>query len=187
MSSEEARSENNLLKELEKTACIRIQAAESQHKSAKAGLMTAEYQVRELKAKYDKEFNKVYELHIENQKILPDLEAIQAEVKKAKDSGQVYYDQGFEEAIESLKSQLAEECNSCFLQGWDLAVDQVEVDDASDLYNKGRKFQPYKVAPTKESDEMVTEDLQDLEHVQVEGVHEGVDGTNKDDNVEVIT
>ncbi len=43
------------------------------------------------------------------------------------------------------------------------------------------------MALTKESDEMVTEDLQDLEHVQVEGVHEGVDGTNKDDNVEVIS
>ncbi len=73
MSSEEARGENNLLKELEKTAYIRIQAAESQHKSAKAGLMTAEYQVRELKAKYDEEFNRVYELHVENQKILADL------------------------------------------------------------------------------------------------------------------
>ena len=95
--------------------------------------MTAGRQVRELKAKYDDEFNKVYELRAENQKLLANLEAARAEVKKTEDAAQAYYDWGFEEATESLKSQLAKECNSCFLQGWDSALNQAEVDDASDL------------------------------------------------------
>ena len=44
-------------------------------------------------------------------------------VKKAKEEGQAYYDQGFDEAMESLKSQLRRECNCCFLQGFDSALD----------------------------------------------------------------
>lgn len=115
--------------------------------------MTAERQVRELKVKYDDEFNQVYKLHAENQKLLTDLEAARAEVKKNEDVGQAYYDQGFDETITSLKSQLTKEC---FLQGWDSALDQAGVNDASDLYNKGRKFQPYKVTPTEETEEIAT-------------------------------
>ncbi len=45
--------ENKWLKDLEKLASVRIQVAESMHKSAEAGLMTAERQVIELKAKLD--------------------------------------------------------------------------------------------------------------------------------------
>ena len=54
--------------------------------------MTAGRQVRELKAKYDDEFNKVYELRAENQKLLANLEAAWAEVKKTEDAAQAYYD-----------------------------------------------------------------------------------------------
>ena len=54
--------------------------------------MTAGRQVRELKAKYDDEFNKVYELCAENQKLLANLEAAWAEVKKTEDAAQAYYD-----------------------------------------------------------------------------------------------
>ena len=48
--------ENKRLKDLEKSASARIQAAESMHKSAEASLMTAERQVIELKAKLDREY-----------------------------------------------------------------------------------------------------------------------------------
>ena len=88
----EALTENALLKKFEKTASTRIQTVESQHKSVEARLMTAERQVRELKVKYDDEFNQVYKLHAENQKLLTDLEAARAEVKKNEDVGQAYYD-----------------------------------------------------------------------------------------------
>ena len=77
--------------------------------------MSVERQVRELKKKYDDEFNRVYELLAENKNLLADLEAARAEVKKAEDAGQAYYDQDFDEAITSLKSQLGKECNLCFL------------------------------------------------------------------------
>uniref|UniRef100_A0A2N9H489 Uncharacterized protein n=1 Tax=Fagus sylvatica TaxID=28930 RepID=A0A2N9H489_FAGSY len=80
----EALGENALLKELERTASTRIQAAER------------------------------------NKNILVELEPSRAAVKKAEYEGQAYYDQGFNEATESLKSQLGRECNHCFLQGWDL-------------------------------------------------------------------
>ena len=121
------------------------------------------------------EFNRVYELHAENQKLLADLEAARVEVKKAEDAGQAYYDQGFDEATESLKSQLGKECKSCFLQGWDSALDQVGVDDGSDLCNKGWTLQPYKVAPTVESEEGLVENnegQQNQDDVRVEDVND---------------
>jgi hypothetical protein len=48
--------ENDQLKDLEKMASARIQAAKSKHKSVEAGLMTAECQVVELTAKLDREY-----------------------------------------------------------------------------------------------------------------------------------
>jgi ribosomal protein S17E len=50
--------------------------------------MSVERQVRELKKKYDDEFNRVYELLAENKNLLADLEAARAKVKKAEDAGQ---------------------------------------------------------------------------------------------------
>uniref|UniRef100_A0A2N9IRN8 Uncharacterized protein n=1 Tax=Fagus sylvatica TaxID=28930 RepID=A0A2N9IRN8_FAGSY len=41
-----------------------------------------------------------------------------AECQKAEDEAQAYYDQGFDEATNSLKSQLTDECNKYFFQGW---------------------------------------------------------------------
>ena len=57
--------ENDWLRKLEKTASTRIQAAESRHKSAERGLMTAERQVKELTAKLDREINRSCELRVE--------------------------------------------------------------------------------------------------------------------------
>ena len=57
--------ENDQLHDFEKTASTRIQAAESRHKSAEAGLMTAGRQVKELTAKLDREINRSCELRVE--------------------------------------------------------------------------------------------------------------------------
>uniref|UniRef100_A0A2N9F0Y2 Uncharacterized protein n=1 Tax=Fagus sylvatica TaxID=28930 RepID=A0A2N9F0Y2_FAGSY len=130
----EALGGNALLKELEKTAFTRIQAAESQHKSPEAGLMSTKRQVRELQKKRN--------------------------FKKAEDTGQAYYDQGFDEETASLKSQLGKKYNLCFLQ-----------------------------APTEEIKETPVDDPQNLEQVQVEDVNEGEDEDDdeEDDEVEDVT
>ena len=43
------------------------------------------------------------------------------------------------------------------------------------------------MAPIEETEGMVAEEPQDLEQVQVEDVHEGDNGVEEDDSVEVIT
>ena len=55
----EALGENALLKELKKTASTRIQAVESNHKSAEAGLKSTQRQVKQFKKEYNAEFDKV--------------------------------------------------------------------------------------------------------------------------------
>uniref|UniRef100_A0A2N9JBB6 Uncharacterized protein n=1 Tax=Fagus sylvatica TaxID=28930 RepID=A0A2N9JBB6_FAGSY len=84
--------ENKWLKDLEKLASVRIQVAESMHKSAEAGLMTAERQ-----------------------------------------------------AANSLKSQLVDECNTFFLQGWHMALDKAGVDDVFELYDLAPRHRPLRV------------------------------------------
>ncbi len=71
--------ENNRLKDLEKTALARIQTTESKHKSAKAGLMTAERQVIELKAKLDREYKTSSQLQVENSKLKNAVDEARAE------------------------------------------------------------------------------------------------------------
>uniref|UniRef100_A0A2N9HDP4 Uncharacterized protein n=1 Tax=Fagus sylvatica TaxID=28930 RepID=A0A2N9HDP4_FAGSY len=81
-------------------------------------------------------------------------------VKKAEEEAQAYYDQGFDEA---------------------------RINDASNLYNKGRMLQPYRVAPSKEAEETPNKGndvLQNLEDVQVEDVNEE---ENEDDEVVDVT
>lgn len=189
---------NGRLLELKKMALTRIQAAESNHKSAEARLMIAERQVRELTAKFDLKFGCVYELRVANEKLQTELNEARAKVKKAEDEAQSYYDQGFEEAAESLKSQLAQECNKslksqlaqecnkCFLRGWNSTLDQVGVNNTSELYNLGRKHLPCKVGSSKEHEEEATEGSRDPEPLNIEDVQEGGDGAEKDNNVEIV-
>ncbi len=55
------------------------------------------------------------------------------------------------------------------------------------MYNKGRKLQPYEVAPTEETEETAAEDPQDPEQVLMEDVNEGADedATEEEDIVEI--
>jgi chromosome segregation ATPase len=109
--------ENDRLKAFEKQALARIQAAESKHKSAEAGLMTAKRQVVELKAKLDREYKTSSQLRVEVGELKDAVNVAREGAQKAEEEAQAYYDQGFDEAATSLKSQLANECNKHFLQG----------------------------------------------------------------------
>ena len=99
--------------------------------------MTVERQVVELKAKLDREYERSVGLRGEISELKNEVNEAQESVQKAECDSQAYYDQGFDEAANFLKSQLAEECNKYFLQRWRAALDQAGVDDASELYNLG--------------------------------------------------
>uniref|UniRef100_A0A2N9FR87 Uncharacterized protein n=1 Tax=Fagus sylvatica TaxID=28930 RepID=A0A2N9FR87_FAGSY len=130
----ESLEENDRLKDFEKKASVMIQAAESKHKSAEVG---------ELK-------NAVNEAR--------------KGAQKAEEEAQAYYDQGFDEAANSLKSQLANECNKHFLQGWCMALDKAGVDDASELYDLGSRHQPFRVnSPEEREGRESAEGSMDLE------------------------
>ncbi len=200
--------ENDRLRDLEKSAFARIQATESKHKSAEAGLMTAKRQVVELTAKLDREIDRACELQAEIGELKTEVNEARAAVQKAEDEAQSYYDQGFDEVASSLKSQLAEECNKYFLQGWRAALDQAEVDDASELYNLGPKHQPFRFGLPKEHGEgeiaggttdpetdtiltnlEATEDLRDLKadgQIPVVEVREGEDGSDGEGAVDTV-
>ena len=77
--------ENDRLRDLEKSASARIQVAESKHKSAEVGLMTAERQVVELTAKLDREINCACKLRAEISKLKIEMNEARAAVQKAED------------------------------------------------------------------------------------------------------
>uniref|UniRef100_A0A2N9GL62 Uncharacterized protein n=1 Tax=Fagus sylvatica TaxID=28930 RepID=A0A2N9GL62_FAGSY len=66
---------------LKKKASAMIQATESKHKSAEAGLMTVECQVVELSEKYDREIE-------HSSKLWGDISALKAEVHEAQVAAQ---------------------------------------------------------------------------------------------------
>ncbi len=100
-----------------------IHVAESKHKSVEASLMTVERQVVEFSEKYDRQIERSNKLRGDISALKAEVHEAQVAAKKAEDSAQAYYDQGFDEAANSLKSQLAEECNKYFIQGWRVALD----------------------------------------------------------------
>ena len=115
--------ENVRLKASEKKALAAVQIAENGRKSTEAGLLTAERQVTKWSEKYDWELERSSILQGDISALKAELNEARAVLQKAEDSAQSYYDQGFDEATTSLKSQLAEECNKHFIQGWCAALD----------------------------------------------------------------
>ena len=146
------------LKDFEKLASAKIHAAESAPKSAEAGLMTMERQVTELKKKLDREFTSGSQLQVENNKLKDAINKAWAKVQKAEDKAQSYYDQGFNEVVDSLQSQLKDECNKFFIQGWHKALDKAGVDDASELYDLTQRYQPFEVIVSEKRGEDAAED-----------------------------
>ena len=106
----------------------------------------------ELKAKLDREYTNSSQLRVENSELKDAINEALAEVQKVEDEAQSYYDQGFDEAANSLKSQLADECNKFFIRGWRMALDKAMVDDASELYDLAPRHRPFGVDAPKERD-----------------------------------
>jgi hypothetical protein len=194
--------DNDRLCKLEKTALARIQEAESQHKSAEARLHKAECQVVEISAKLEREYDRSNELRSEIHKLRAELAEARSGAQNAESAAQAYYDQGFEEATVSLKSQLARECNIYFLKGWVSALEQAAVDDNSELYPLGQEYQPFQLGIPENLEEGVAEGLkdpvedpmdseadEDLRHQEkiqteeVQGVEEDI--SDKEDDVNV--
>ena len=119
----ESLAENDRLRNFEKKALAIIHVAESKHKSVEASLMTVERQVVEFSEKYDRQIERSNKLRGDISTLKAEVHEAQVAAKKAEDSAQAYYDQGFDEAANSLKSRVAEECNKYFIQGWRAALD----------------------------------------------------------------
>jgi hypothetical protein len=66
--------------------------------------MTAERQVVELKAKLDREYKTSSQLRVEVGELKNAVNEAREGAQKAEEEAQAYYDQGFDEAANSLKS-----------------------------------------------------------------------------------
>uniref|UniRef100_A0A2N9GFT3 Uncharacterized protein n=1 Tax=Fagus sylvatica TaxID=28930 RepID=A0A2N9GFT3_FAGSY len=142
------------LKDLESSASVRIRAAESAQKSAEAGLLNLQNQLAELQRKLDSEHKSASQVRIENSQLKDALTEAEAKVVKAEQQAQAYYDEGFDQASESLLEQLKGECNKYFVQGWHKALDNAGVDDDSELYDLAYTRQPYEDPVPEEGNEL---------------------------------
>ncbi len=135
--------------------------------------MTAGRQVVELLEKYDREIERSSKLQGDISALKAKVHEAQVATQKAEDSAQAYYDQYFDEAANSLKSQLSEKCNKYFIQGWRVALNRAGVNDASELYDFGPKRLPFKPASPEEHEE--------------EGATEGqIDPNADDDQIPIV-
>ena len=133
---------------------------------------------------------------MENSELKDALNQAWAEVQKVEGETQSYYDQGFDEATTSLKTQLKEECNKHFIQGWRAALDWAGVDDASELYDLGPRHRPFRLASPEQHEEVgATEGQMDLEvgdeqagdeQVLVVESREGEGDSDGEENVDVV-
>uniref|UniRef100_A0A2N9EQB7 Reverse transcriptase/retrotransposon-derived protein RNase H-like domain-containing protein n=1 Tax=Fagus sylvatica TaxID=28930 RepID=A0A2N9EQB7_FAGSY len=164
--------------------------------------------VVELKAKLDREYKSSSQLQVEVGELKNAVNEAREGAQKAEEETQAYYDQGFDEAATSLKSQLANECNKHFLQGWRMALDKAGVDDASKLYDLGSRHQPFRVNSPEEREGRAgaegsidleshealrepeaAEDLGDLEadgQAPVVEIREGEDGFDGEGTLNVV-
>jgi regulator of replication initiation timing len=161
------------LQDLESSASVRIRAAESAQKSVEAGLLNLQNQVAELQRKLDSERKSASEVRIENSQLKDALTEAEAKVAEAGQRDQAYYDQGFNQASESLREQLKGECNKYFVQGWHKALDSAGVDDDSDLYDLAYTRQPYEDPVPKEGNELEAGEVA-AEDLTVPGSHEAL-------------
>ncbi len=169
---QQSQEEIKSLKEFEESASAKIRAAESAQKSAEAGLLNMENQVTELKKKLDWEYKSAFQVRVENSQLKDALTEAEAKVQKAEEHAQAYYDQGFNEAADSLQSQVKGECNKYYIQGWHKALDRAGVDDASKLYDLALRHQPFGDHVPEERNEEAGEDA--TEDPTVPGSHEAL-------------
>uniref|UniRef100_A0A2N9IT32 Transposase (putative) gypsy type domain-containing protein n=1 Tax=Fagus sylvatica TaxID=28930 RepID=A0A2N9IT32_FAGSY len=154
---------SNVSQDFEKSASAKIRAAESAQKSAEAGLLNLQNQLTDLQKKLDREYQSASQVRVENGQLKDALTEAEAKVQKSEEQAQAYYDQGFSEATDSLLLQLKGECNKYFVQGWHKALDNAEVDDASELYDLAWRHQPFGDPALEERNEEAGEDaVEDL-------------------------
>jgi regulator of replication initiation timing len=159
----QSREEIKRLTDFEKSASAKIRAAESAQKSAEAGLLNLQNQLTDLQKKLDREYQSASQVRVENGQLKDALTEAEAKVQKSEEQAQAYYDQGFSEATDSLLLQLKGECNKYFVQGWHKALDNAEVDDASELYDLAWRHQPFGDPALEERNEEAGEDaVEDL-------------------------
>ena len=158
--------DNDRLCEIEKTALARIQEAESQHKNAEERLCQAENRVVELSAKLEQEYVRTSDLRAEISELRTELAEARSWAQNAENAAQTYYDQGFDEAAASLKSQLSRECNIHFLKRWVSALNHAAVDENFELYPLGREYRPLQLGTPENLEEGVAEGLKDPEVVE---------------------
>ena len=172
-----------------------------------------ENQVTELKKKLDWKYKSASQVRVENSQLKDALIEAEAKVQKVEEQAQAYYDQGFNEAADSLQSQLKGECNKYFIQGWHKALDRAGVDDASELYDLAWRHQPFGghvleernqeakedatedptvprshealSEPVLADNPEVTEDLPD-DQIQMAEFQEEEDGSDTEENIDVI-
>ena len=120
----------------------------------------------EILAKLERECDRSNRLQMENNKLRAELVESWTAAQNAENATQAFYDQGFEEVTESLRSQLGRECNIYFLKGWISALEQAAVDDNSELYALGREYHPFNLSTPKNLEEVVAEGLKDFEAVE---------------------
>ena len=202
------------LKELEESASAKIRATESAQKSAEAGILNMGNQVTELQKKLDWEYKSASQVRVKNSQLKDTLTEAEAKVQKAEEQAQAYYDQGFNEATDSLLSQLKDECNKYFVQGWHKALDMARVDDDSELYDLAWRHQPLRDRVPEERNELevgedatedpklpeshealsepvladdpeVTEGLPD-DQIQTAKFQEEEDGSDTEENIDLI-
>ena len=169
----QSREEIKRLMDFERSASAKIRAAESAQKSAEAGLLNLQNQVTELQRKLDFEYKSASQVRVENNQLKDALTEAEAKVLRVEEQAQAYYDQGFNEASDSLLAQLKDECNKYFIQGWHKALDRAGVDDDSELYDLAYTRQPFGAPVPEECNELEAgEDT--TEDPTVPGSHEAL-------------
>uniref|UniRef100_A0A2N9GE39 Uncharacterized protein n=1 Tax=Fagus sylvatica TaxID=28930 RepID=A0A2N9GE39_FAGSY len=102
----------------------------------------------------------------------------------AENAARAFYDQGFDEATESLRFQLRRECNIYFLKGWVAALEQAMVNDNSELYALGREYRPFNSGTPENLEEVVVEGSKDYEAVDEPMGHEAVEVSRHQEQVQ---
>jgi hypothetical protein len=91
----------------------------------------------EISAELEGECDRSSGFQVEIDRLKTELIESRLTVHNVENAAQAYYDQGLEEATESLRLQLRRECNIFFLKGWVSALEQAMVNDNSELYALG--------------------------------------------------
>jgi hypothetical protein len=147
------------------------------------GLQTAKNRLVEISAELEGECDRSSGFQVEIDRLKTELIESRLTVHNVENAAQAYYDQGLEEATESLRLQLRRECNIFFLKGWVSALEQAMVNDNSELYALGREYRPFNLGTPENLEEAVVEDLKGSEVADKRMGHEAVEVSRQEEQV----